>query len=139
MDLDQSVAEQVDRLRLRGRVSRAGLRAGAITLTFNAMAGVAAAQSGAGEICGTGIADGATQTARLIVGLLILGCIVVAGIAHGYSTLKRDPNEVAELIDWRNRAASGVVGVPVVMWLLITIAGFFGIPIVSCVDLVPYF
>lgn len=127
--------------RVRGdheRIRSVGLRGAAVSLTFNLLIGVAAAQEGTNAICGTSAADGITQTARFITGLLVLGCIVVAGLAEGYSRLQRDPQAQADTKDWRNGAVLGIVTVPMLIWFGIQIAGFFSIPVISCVDLVPY-
>lgn len=105
-------------------------------LSGNIVVGVVAAQSD--SICGTSIAQGTEQTAHLVVGILVLGCIVAAGIAEGYARIKRDPQAKADIKKWRNSAALGAVTTPTIMWLIIRVAGFYGIPVVSCVDLVPF-
>lgn len=103
---------------------------------LHVVVGVASAQSN--SICGTSIAKGTEQTAQLAIGILVLGCIGAAGMAEGYARIKRDPKATAELKKWRNSAAMGTVTTPALMWIIIRIAGYYNIPVVSCVELVPF-
>ena len=124
--------------RFRTIASSVGRRSFGVALGVQLTVATAVAQEGSSTVCGTSVAQGATQTARLLVGILVLGCILVAGLAEGYSRIQRDPNAVADTKDWRNGAAIGSVSTPVIIWLVVQVAGFFSIPVVSCVNLVPY-
>lgn len=124
--------------KVRNRIGRVGRRSVGIALGIQLTVATAMAQEGASSVCGTSVAQGATQTARLIIGIIVMACILIAGIAEGYSRMQRDPQAVAETKDWRNGAAIGSVSTPIIIWLVVQVASFFSIPVVSCVNLVPY-
>lgn len=132
----QAVAWRAERRRDRPVLIRWAPSAIGVLLGINAVVGAVAAQSS--TVCGTTIAAGTQQTARLAIGLIILGCIVVAGIAEGYARLKRDPQEALKIKKWRNNAAIGAVSTPSIMWVVVRIAGFYNIPVVRCINLVPF-
>lgn len=132
----QAFARRVDRRRDRPALTHWAPSAIGVVLGVNAIVGVAAAQSN--SVCGTTIATGTQDAARFLVGLLVVGCIVTAALAEGYGRLKRDPKATADLKKWRNGAAVGTVSTPSIMWLVVQIAGFYNIPVVRCIDLVPF-
>lgn len=84
------------------------------------------------------IVKGTEQIAQFATGLLVMGCLTTSGLAEGYSRLKRDPQAATGIQQWRNRAAMRAVTTPLIMWLVIRVAGFYNIPVVSCIELVPF-
>jgi hypothetical protein len=101
------------------------------------MVGLAAAQSGGSAICGTPIAKTVNKLAPLVLTVTVGGGLIMCYLLHSYSGLKKDPQKVKEIKDWRNRAGITAVSAPLLGKLLEIIIGFTGMGLASCIDIVP--
>jgi hypothetical protein len=103
------------------------------------MVGLAVAQSGGngGDLCGTAIASTVNQLSPLVLTVIVGGGLILCYLLHAYSGLKKDPQKVKEIKDWRNRAGYTAVSAPLLGKLLEIIIGFTGFAVGGCIDIVP--
>lgn len=120
----------------KAHVSSLGIAAVA---AFVGMTAPVAAQETAGSgICGTPLADTINQAAPLVIGLLMIGGAMLSYILHNAAGLVKDPERVAAIKDWRNRAAFTSITTPLFALVMQLFIGFTGVSLASCVDLVPF-
>lgn len=97
--------------------------------------GTAAAQVGDG-LCGTPIARLLNEAGPLIVSIVMLGGTLFAMVLHGYAGFIRDREEVVRYQKWRTRAIKGVLGAPILGYLLELMLGYLGLSVAGCIDIV---
>jgi hypothetical protein len=110
--------------------------------------GIAAAQQGGGggggggslgsELCGTAIATTINELAPVVLGIVIVGGLMLCYLLHAWSGMKKDPQKVQNIRDWRNRAGQTAITAPLLGKLLEIIIGFMGIGLAGCIDIVPF-
>ena len=117
----------------------AGLAAVYALLIAGNMVGLAAAQSGGGgsDLCDTQIVSTVNQLSPLVLTLTVGGGLILCYLLHSYSGLKKDPQKVKEIKDWRNRAGMTAISAPLLGKLLEIIIGFTGFGVGECLDIVP--
>lgn len=104
-----------------------------------ALTAPAAAQETAGSgICGTPLADTINQAAPLVIGLLMIGGAMLSYVLHNAAGIIKDPERVAGVKDWRNRAAFASITTPLFALVMQMFIGFTGVSLANCVDLVPF-
>lgn len=124
----------------RDRARRAIRTLGVAAVTGSvALVGTVSAQTQVGDgVCGSPFATTLNQGAPLAVGILMAAAAVLAYLLHTYSGMKRDPQAVQEVKEWRNRSAAAVITTPIFAWALIQFLGFTGVGIADCIQLSPF-
>jgi hypothetical protein len=122
-----------------------GIAAGYALLAVVNLIGIAAAQQGGGgggslgsELCGTAIATTINELAPVVLGIVVLGGLMLCYLLHAWSGMKKDPQKVQNIRDWRNRAGQTAITAPLLGKLLEIIIGFMGIGLAGCIDIVPF-
>ena len=98
----------------------------------------AAAQSLGSELCGTVIATTINELAPVVLGIVIVGGLMLCYLLHAWSGMKKDPQKVQNIRNWRNRAGQTAITAPLLGKLLEIIIGFMGIGLAGCIDIVPF-
>jgi hypothetical protein len=98
----------------------------------------AAAQSLGSELCGTAIATTINELAPVVLALVIVGGLMLCYLLHAWSGMKKDPQKVQNIRQWRNRAGQTAITAPLLGKLLEIIIGFMGIGLAGCIDIVPF-
>jgi hypothetical protein len=122
------------------------ITAGYTLLAVVNLIGIAAAQQGGGggggslgsELCGTAIATTINELAPVVLGIVVLGGLMLCYLLHAWSGMKKDPQKVQNIRDWRNRAGQTAITAPLLGKLLEIIIGFMGIGLAACIDIVPF-
>lgn len=132
--LRQWLAVQRNRL----PTTRRAIVAAYALLAASSFVGSAAAQSLGSELCGTVIATTINELAPVVLGIVVLGGLMLCYMLHAWSGMKKDPQKVQNIREWRNRAGQTAITAPLLGKLLEIIIGFMGIGLAGCIDIVPF-
>jgi hypothetical protein len=110
--------------------------------------GVAAAQEGGdgggggggsigSEVCGTAITQTINGIAPIVLFVVVIGGLMLAYLLHAWSGFKKDPQQVQNIKNWRNRAGISAISAPLLGKALEIIIGIMGLGLAGCVDIVP--
>jgi preprotein translocase subunit SecG len=111
--------------------------------------GVAAAQEGGGggggggggnigsEVCGTAITATINGIAPIVLFVVVIGGLMLAYLLHAWSGFKKDPQQVQNIKNWRNRAGISAISAPLLGKALEIIIGIMGLGLAGCIDIVP--
>ena len=97
----------------------------------------AAAQVGDG-VCGSPLAETVNSAVPLVIGILMVLGAVLTYVLHNYSGLKRDPQAIQDIKDWRNRAGMTTVTTPILAWAIVEFVGFTGVQFAECISISPF-
>jgi hypothetical protein len=119
--------------------TRRAIAAAYALLAASSFIGPAAAQSAGSQLCGTVIARTVNNLAPVILTVVIVGGLMLCYLLHAWSGMKKDPQKVQNIRNWRNRAGQTALTAPLLGKLLEIIIGFMGIGLAGCIDIVPFF
>ena len=115
-----------------------------LLVTVN-LIGVTAAQEGGGggggsigsEVCGTAITQTINGIAPIVMFVVVVGGLMLAYLLHAWSGFKKDPQQVQNIKNWRNRAGISALSAPLLGKALEIIIGIMGLGLAGCIDIVP--
>lgn len=109
-----------------------------VIVTVALVAPVAAQTTVGGGICDSPLATTLNEGSTLAVGILMAAGAVLTYLLHNYSGLKRDPQQVKEIKDWRNRAGFSTITTPVIAWAIVEFLGMTGVSLAGCINIIPF-
>lgn len=121
----------ISRVDILGRIHHLGATATFATLTLSSTAAAQTAETD------SAVVEFINSAAPTVLAYLILFGTVIAVGAHVVSGFPKNPETANRLKDWRNRAAMGVLGAPIMALIIEQMLGFVPIPWLQQIDLVP--
>jgi hypothetical protein len=147
--LKQHIAASRNRLPSKRRVRGRLITAAYGLLVLANLIGVVAGQEGGGggggggggsigsEVCGTAITQTINGIAPIVLFVTVIGGLILSYLLHAWSGFKKDPQQVQNVKNWRNRAGISAISAPLLGKALEIIIGIMGIGLAGCIDIVP--